>query len=172
MLDIFGYLLAPLALGMFIRQRMAARAPGVSRWAIRGSLALVLTIAVAALGTGRIRLPEYGWGPPLVILLFGTFLAVSVPQLCRLFGRYDDDTVALAIEVAVRNVGIGLLVVHFFFPGQKEQGMVLFTALFYAGASPVFAVPALLRHRFGRSAVLLRKPNPRPQPASSTALSS
>ncbi|HMR77870.1 MAG TPA: bile acid:sodium symporter [Polyangiaceae bacterium] len=172
MAEIFGYLLAPLAFGMAIRKRFPGAAPGISRWAIRGSLALVITIAVASLGTGRIRLAESGFGPPLIIVLFGTFLAVSIPQLCRLLGRFDDDTVALTIEVAVRNVGLGLLVVHFFFPGQKEQGMVLFSALFYAGASPAFAIPAMLRHRFGKSAVLLRRPKPRPQPASNSALSS
>ncbi|MEZ4226181.1 MAG: bile acid:sodium symporter [Polyangiaceae bacterium] len=162
MLEIFGYLLAPLALGMVLRRFAPARAPAVSRWAIRGSLALVLTIAAGSLGTGKIRLAEYGLGPPLVIIAFGTFLSLAVPQLCRLLGRYDDDTVALAIEIAVRNVGLGLLVVHYFFPGQPEQGQVLFAALFYAGASPAFALPIMFRHRWGRTAVLFRRPHPRP----------
>ncbi len=172
MLEIFGYLLAPLALGMVARRRLARWAPALSRWAIRGSLALVLSIAAGSLGTGRIRVAEYGWGPPLIILAFGIFLTLTVPQVCRLLGRYDDDTVAITIEVAVRNVGVGLLVVHFFFPGQAEQGMVLFSALFYAGASPAFAIPTLLRHRWGKPVVLLRRPKPRPQAESSSALSS
>ncbi len=162
MLEILGYLLIPLGLGMVVRRVTPKHAPAVSRWAIRLSVVLILTITAGSLGTGRIKLAEYGFGPPLVVIAFGALLAVFVPQLCRLLGRYDDDTVAIAIEVAVRNVGLGLLVVHFFFPGEPEQGHVLFSALFYAGISPWLALPIVLRHRRGKSAVLLRRPHPRP----------
>ena len=42
------------------------------------------------------------------------------------------------------------------------QSQVLFAALFYAGASPAFALPIMFRHRWGRTAVLFRRPHPRP----------
>lgn len=163
MAEIFGYLLIPLAVGMVIRRLTPRLAPAISRWAIRSSVAFIVLITLGSLGTGRIRVGEYGFGPPLVIILFGATLAFAVPHLCRLLGRYDDDTVAISVEVAVRNVGLGLLVLHFFFPGQPEQGHVLFSALFYAGVSPWFALPIVLRHRLGKTAVLLRRPYPRPE---------
>lgn len=160
--EIFAYLLIPLAVGMVVRRALPGRAAAISKWCIRGALCLILLITIGALGTGKIRVIEYGIVPPLVIVAFGACLALGTPQLLRLIGRYDDDTVAITIEVTVRNVGVALLLVHFFFPGAPEQGHVLYTALFYAGASPAFSLPIMFRHRFGRSAVLLRPPRPRP----------
>ncbi len=161
--EIFAYLLIPLALGMLLRRLVPSRAAALSKWFIRGALLLILMIALGALGSGKIRVIEYGLLPPLVLLAFGATLAILTPQLLRVLGRYDDDTVAITIEVTVRNIGVALLLVHFFFPGQPEQGHVLFSALFYAGAAPAFALPIMFRHRLGRRAVLFRKPRPRPQ---------
>lgn len=169
--EIFGYLLAPLALGMVVRRVAPGRAARFSTWCIRASLALILAISVGSVGSGRIRVIAYGWQPPLVIFLFGVALALLIPQLSRMLGRYDEDTVAIGLEVTVRNVGLGLLLVHFFFPGQEAQGHVLYSGLFYAGVSPFFALPLLFLHRLGRGAVPFRKPHPRPQPASSSASS-
>ena len=160
--EIFAYLLIPLAAGMVLRRFAPGRSAAVSRWSIRGALSLIALITLGALGSGKIRVVEFGWQPPLVIVAFGASLALGVPQLMRALGRYDDDTVATTIEVAVRNVGVALLLVHFFFPGQPEQAHVLYTALFYAGASPAFALPIMFRHRWGRSAVLFRRRRPRP----------
>lgn len=160
--DILLYLLAPLAVGMVIKRLAPGTSGAISKWAIRGSLALIVLITISALGSGRIDVVAYGWRPPLVIVFFATVVALASPQLCRLLGRFDDDTVALHIEVVVRNIGIGLLLVSVFFPGEDRQGHVLYTCLFYAGLSTPFALPTLLRHRLGRSAVPLREPHARP----------
>ena len=125
----------------------------VSRWSIRGSLLLIIVITITALGSGRIKVMEYGIVPPSLILLFGLVLATVIPLACRLAGRYDDDTVALGIEVTVRNIGVALLLVRFFFPGAPENGHVLYSCLFYAGISGWLAVPMLLLHRWGRSPI-------------------
>ena len=42
----------------------------------------------------------------LALALFGVLLAVLTPHIVRLFGRYDDDAVALSVEATVRNIGI------------------------------------------------------------------
>ncbi len=160
--EIFGYLLFPLALGMTFRRVVPGRASRFSTWCIRLSLALIVAIALGSVGSGRIRVIAYGWQPPLVIFLFGVALATLIPQLSRLFGRYDEDTIAIGLEVTVRNVGLGLLLVHFFFPGEDAQGHVLYSGLFYAGISPLFALPLLFLHRLGRGAVPFRRPHPRP----------
>jgi predicted Na+-dependent transporter len=140
------------------------RSKDVTKWSIRGALFLVLAITVAALGSGRMDIAAYGWGPPLTILGFGLVLMVVPPFVLRLTGRYDDDNVALSIEVALRNTAIGLLLVQFFFVGQPEQGHVLYTCLFYAGIGGLLCVPVLLLHRYGRSPVPFFKPKPRPDP--------
>jgi len=87
------------------------------------------------------------------------------PALCRLARRYDDDTVALSVEVCVRNVGLALLLIHFFFREAPEQAHVLYTCLYYGGMQLLLALPMALRHRRGGSAVLMRAPWPRPVPA-------
>ena len=160
--DIALFLLVPLSIGMAILRWSEPRAKLVNVWAIRLSVVCILVIAASALGSGRIDIVAYGWRPPLLIVLFGALLMLLTPQLCRLAGRYDDDNVALSIEVVVRNTSIGLLLVHFFFAGDPKQGHVLYSSLFYAGLSGLLGLPIWLRHRYGGTVVLLRSRNPRP----------
>jgi BASS family bile acid:Na+ symporter len=169
--DIAIYLLLPLALGMVVRRVKPGAADTFSKWAIRGSVLAIAIIAVSSLGSGRIDLKAYGWGPPLVLVGFLAFLTLVSPQLVRLVGHDDADATAIGIEVVVRNVGIGLLLLRFFFPDDPaEQGKVLFTCLFYSGGAGLFALPLLLRGRAGKSPALFRKPltketpSPAPEP--------
>lgn len=162
-LEISGYLLVPLLLGMVIFRSWPEKAPVIARACIWGAVLLIVLITISALLSGRIEVGAYGWGPPLTIVAFGAALANITPLLVRGARHYDDDNVALTIEVAVRNIGIALLLVRFFFPGQPEQGHVLYTCLFYAGLSGFLAVPIVLRHRFDRPVVPLLKKRPRPQ---------
>jgi len=161
-IEIGLYLMLPLVLGMLIFRFANNIADAASKWSIRGSMALIGVITVSALGSGRIKVWEYGWEPPAVIILFGVSLAILIPHVTRLLGRYDDDSLALGIEVTVRNVGVALLLVRFFFPGTPMNGHVLYTCLFYAGLSGFLAVPMLLSHRFGKTAVPFRTPKRRP----------
>lgn len=154
--DIFAWLLVPLVLGMAVFRRLEERAARLSKWSINASLTLLLLIVLSSLGTGRIEVAAYGWGPPLRIVVFGFALMVLAPLVTRLAGRHDDEAVAIGVEVAVRNVGVALLLLRFFFPGEAEQGHVLYSLLFYSGISLFFAVPLVLLHRRGRSPVLLR----------------
>lgn len=162
-LEIIFYLLIPLAVGMLIYRFMRGKSEHVSAWAIRASMLLVIVIALGAMGSGKIKIPEYGWRPPLLIVLFGVVMHVATAQLCRLLGRYDEDSVTLTIEVTVRNVPVGLLVYHHFFAGQAEQGHVLYTLLFYAGLSGPLTLPLLFKHRLGRGGTWFGRPKPRPK---------
>ena len=82
--------------------------------------------------------------------------ALLVPQLSRLLGRYDEDTLTLGVQTAMRNMGVSLLMARFFFPGQPEQGHVLYTCLFYAGTAVWYALPSVVAHRLGWPIVLGR----------------
>jgi hypothetical protein len=79
--------------------------------------------------------------------------------------RFDDDAVALSIGVCVRNVGLALLLVRFFFPEQPEQAQVLYTCLYYGGMQLFMALPIVLHHRRGRGASPLLRRRPRPKSA-------
>ena len=156
--DIGAYLLAPLVVGMALYRWNEQRAAVLSKWAIRLSVASIVVIATAALGSGRIEPLSYGLFSPGMIVAFGLVLTLSVPQIVRALGFDDLDTLALSIEVVVRNIAIGLLLVQFFFPGEDAQGHVLFTCLFYSGLSLPCVLPMLYRGRKGRSAALFRAP--------------
>jgi BASS family bile acid:Na+ symporter len=158
--DILVFLLLPLLVGMVVNAVAAARAPLLSRWSVRGSLALVLVITASSLGSGRIKVFEYGWAPVAVLYLFILVLALVPPQLCRLLGRRDPDTLALSVQVLMRNMGIALLLVRFFFPDRPEQGHILYSCLLYAGTAGPIAIPMVLAHRRGSSPVLLRQRAP------------
>ncbi len=160
--EIFAYLLVPLSAGMVLLRAAPRAAPVLSVWAIRTSVLFIVLITVAALGSGRMKFAEYGWMPAILLISFGLVLVNATLQGLRLLGCYDDDNLALSIEVTIRNVGVALLMVPAFFPGEEAQGHVLYTCLFYAGLSFFLAVPAVLRHRKGGGAAPLRAPNPRP----------
>ncbi len=161
-IDILRYLLGPLIGGMLLFRYTPRAAPVISRWFVRLSITLLVTVGVAATGSGRMKIDEYGWKPPVIIALFGFLLAFITPHLCRLLKRYDDDTAALTVEVSVRNGSIALLLVPFFFVGQPEQGELLYSVLFYAGISGVLIVPTLILQRTGRAPAFLLSRNVRP----------
>ncbi|MCB9586696.1 MAG: bile acid:sodium symporter family protein [Polyangiaceae bacterium] len=160
--DISSFLLLPLALGMVTFRFLPQHTQTLSKWAIRLSMTFVVLITISALGSGRIKVAEYGFGPPAVIVAFALVLMFAIPHLSRLLGRYDDETAAISIEVTLRNIGIGLLLVRFFFPGQPENGHVLYSCLFFAGLSTPLSLPAMLRHRRGKSPAFGRAPHIRP----------
>ncbi len=160
LLDISRFLVLPLAAGMVLLARSERSAERWGPWAIRGSIVAILTVAAVSLKSGRIELAEYGWLPPAFTLGFAILLALAVPHLVRLAGRNDADALALTIEVVVRNVSIGLLLVSFFFPGQPAQGELLYVCLLYAGTSTMAVAPLIALHRFGWSPVLGRRALP------------
>lgn len=160
--EIFAYLLVPLAAGMALLRFVPRAAPAISVWAIRASVLFIVLITIAALGSGRMQLAAYGWLPPVVITTFGLVLVNATLQGLRLAGVYDDDTLALGIEVTIRNVGVALLMVPAFFADDEAQGHVLYTCLYYAGLSFFLALPAVLRHRRGGGAAPFRAPHRRP----------
>ncbi len=147
-IEIGAYLIGPLLLGMAVRHFFRSRSEFLSKLGIRLAIALIVVITISALRSGRIKVMEYGLTPPLIIVLFGTVLALITPHLSRIAGRSPEDAVAITLEVAVRNIGVALLVVNFFFPESVElRGQVLYSCLFYAGASGFFALPPALAHR-------------------------
>lgn len=162
MLDIVAYLLVPVIAGMLVLRFVPQHAQRVSAWAVRGALLLVAIIVASSLGSGRMKILEYGLVPPAVILAFALTLALVIPHLSRLLGRHDYDTTALTIQVLMRNIGIGILLVFVFFHDRPEQGHVLYTCLFYSGLGGPIALYTLFRNRYGKSPVPFRRAKPKP----------
>lgn len=155
--DIAFYLFLPLAAGMVFRRLVPTRAQALCDWSVRLSVVVIILIAGSSLGSGRIQPFEYGPMPLLAILTFTLLHAYGTPHVVRLLGRDDADAVALSVEVTVRNLSIGLLLVGFFFPGEPEQAHVLYACLVYAGIATPVILPVLFLHRRGRSPALGRR---------------
>ena len=156
--DIALYLLIPLAVGMAIYRYVPRHAERISKVAIRLSVLCIVVLVISSLGSGRIQPMAYGFGKPALVLGFALFLSVASTHVCRLFRFPDEDALALGVEVTVRNVGIGLLLVPFFFPGEEAQDHVLFACLFYSGVATPLSLPMIARNRMGRSPAYGRRP--------------
>jgi BASS family bile acid:Na+ symporter len=161
--EVTAYLLVPLFAGMLVYRYVNARAALISKLSIWLSLSLVVFLAVLAMTAGRVKIQQFGWGPPAYVIAFAVLINLATIELCRLLRRYDDESVALSIEVSVRNGGVGLLLLRFFFPGQIEQAQMLYTVLLYTGLQVWVPVPAILLHRFGKSPLYFRARHTRPE---------
>ncbi|MEZ4247015.1 MAG: bile acid:sodium symporter family protein [Polyangiales bacterium] len=162
-MEIGLYLIAPLLLGMLVQRFVPKHAQAVCDWSVRLSLVVIVVIAASSLGTGRIKPFDYGVVPLLAVVTYATLHAYATPHLLRLLGRDDADSVALSVEVTVRNSSIALLLVNRFFPGQPEQAQVLYVCLLYAGVATPIVLPLLFLHRRGIAPALGRRPRPTPQ---------
>jgi BASS family bile acid:Na+ symporter len=146
--DVALYLLLPLVVGMACGGRWPQHRIGFSRTCIRTGLVFVALMIAGSLLSGRIQPAAYGWTAPLAILLFcvGTMQLSMLPF--RLLRWSRADTVAVGIEVTMRNVNLALLLTALLFPAANPLGGgVLFAVLYYGGTALVAGVPLAMRYR-------------------------
>jgi len=154
-------LLIPLAFGMAIGARFPQAKETVSRWAIGGSLVALSAIVVGALGGGQIKVFEYGWQTPALMIgvIVGSLL---ITYWITLLLRYPQaEAFTLAIEVAMRNgnLGVALCIPLFGLPtsgSTQEPNLLyqggLYATLFGGGAMMFIGLAAVARRhlRFAR----------------------
>lgn len=152
--DIVAALLLPLGAGMVAGAHVRDRREAIARWAVRGSLACILALAVVGGSEGKLDPRAYGaWGIGAVVLLAlaaqGGALAAS-----WLGGLPRGDVLAVAIEATIRNSNLALLVQTSLFPGGTGGAVahgMFFVALLYGGvALPVACLPLVVRRISGR----------------------
>lgn len=150
--DIAACLLVPLAIGMALGAAAPASRGALARWCIRGSLAVVVCIAIGAAGAGRLDPAAYGPAALLAILALA-FAAQQAGTLAGwLVGLPRADVGAIAIETNIRNTNLALLLKASLFPAVPDGAdpmadAVLFVALLYGGMAGPLAVPLVLLHR-------------------------
>lgn len=150
--EIILFVLIPLGLGMLLALRISQEtAIRFSKWVIRFGFVLVLYMIAGSLVSDRVELGDYGWGPPLLILLY----CLLIQQLSILPLRFrwpPENFVAIGLEVTIRNVYLGILLVTVLFPAKagvlpEMGGHVLFVVLFYGAASMGCGLPLAMRIR-------------------------
>lgn len=146
-------LLLPLIVGMLVLQLLPNIAEKFSKWCIRISLVGLLGIVVGAASSGRLDLKAFGFDNVAVII--GFILVITLASwliswgLLRLSKR---DSIAVDMEVAVRNINLGLMLKAIIFPavlGQKDPvgDTVLLALLLYGGVMLFVAGALITMHR-------------------------
>ncbi|MCA9175002.1 MAG: bile acid:sodium symporter family protein [Planctomycetales bacterium] len=120
--EVGAFLLLPLLAGMTLRRFGPRWSVPVSRRAVQASLVLLGVFVVAALGSGRVKPFSYGLRAPVALFLYFTG-SLWLGYGLALWQRYSmHDGFAMAIEVSVRNTGLGLLLNASLFPADSEVG--------------------------------------------------
>jgi BASS family bile acid:Na+ symporter len=143
------FLLLPLIVGMVVGRIWPERRRTIAQWSVRVGLVVVVLMIAGSLGSGQIHPGEYGWGPPLAIIVFCTVCQQLSMVPFYVFRWPRQDRMAVGIEVTMRNMNLALLLRERLFPQSDALGDgVLFVVLFYAATAMVSGVPLALNHRW------------------------
>ena len=168
--EIGGCLLLPLLAGMGVQRISSSFSVGFSKACLRGSLVVLAMIVIGALGSGRLKILSFGWPTPLALLMFAWISYRLVLLVSRALKLPPADAAAASLTVLLRNCNLAVLLKASLFPatGASDalaQG-VLFSALFYGGASLVLALVAMpLLRRAARKEAALSAGQPEAAPA-------
>lgn len=136
--EIVWTLLLPLVVGMALLRYFPKKAPVIARYSINASLLGILMIVVMSSMADRLDIEAFGVDNLLLITALLVIMTLISWLACKLLGLNKADSTAIEMEVAVRNVNLGLLIKTLLFPavvGQVDTvgNMVLFTLLLYGG---------------------------------------
>lgn len=150
--EILISLLIPLAAGMLLLKLSPKIAAPVSKWAVRISLLLIISIIVGALGAGRLDAEAMGVSNMLIVIGFIVVVLVSGFLIPKLLGLSNPDIAAIDMEMTIRNVNLGVLIKASLFPALAGVAdplgdLALFTILLYGGAMNFLALPMILFSR-------------------------
>ena len=136
-LEMFAYLLVPLAIGMILFKNHPNVASKWSQLAIRISFVLLGVVVAGSLSSGRVDLARHDLatiatliGLPLVAL----YITKVISGLCGFPFTWAHT---LAVETTQKNINLAVLLVISLFPDTTTAagGLALFTVLAYGGAS-------------------------------------
>ena len=151
--DIFGALIIPLLLGMFIKSRTTTYyAAQCAKWSIRLSLLMILVMVVGASGSGRLSVDTYGVAGVSTLVVFALAVQLSTLLASKVTGLTSGDGLAITVESTFRNISLAIAVKATVFPAQAGAldpvgDAVLFVALLYGGVSMFLTLVPVLIHR-------------------------
>lgn len=147
--EIILCLLIPLSLGLLIGRYAIRFRERFSKICVRLGFVLVAAMIVGSLASGRIEFSRYSFWEPFWLVVF-ILVIQQVSMLPARLMLHPRDTVAIGMEVTIRNVFLGLLVYSKLTAAglDSEVGKdVLFVLLMFGGTSLAVAAPMLLRYR-------------------------
>ena len=158
-LDVFLFLLLPLALGMIYARFYPAYADRFSKWCIRSSIAVIALIVIGSMGAGRLDLEAYGVDNAALLFLYIIVLTIFSIVLPKLYRLGSGEVTAINMEITIRNANLGLLIKTSMFPAlmgavDPVGNGVLFTVLLYGGYQLILSVPLIYLGRFRHNRTL------------------
>jgi bile acid:Na+ symporter, BASS family len=161
MLDIGLFLIAPLLAGMVVRAHTTLPQQILFiKLMVRASLVLLALIIIGSLGAGRLQFAAYGWLGPAIIIVFCLGAVILARLLATACGTGQRDSLAIVIEVAVKNGLLALLILTSMFPshilaaaGPDAQMIAaardgcIFVVLFFSGVALATGILSALRWR-------------------------
>ncbi len=161
MLDIGLFLIAPLLAGMVVRATTTLKQQiFFIKVMVRASLVLLAMIIIGSLGAGRLQFASYGWLGPAIVLVFCLGAVLLARLLATACGTVERDSLAIVIEVAVKNGLLALLIVTSMFPAHRlaqagpDAQMIaaardgcIFVVLFFSGVALATGMLTALRAR-------------------------
>jgi BASS family bile acid:Na+ symporter len=138
-------LLLPLLAGMCFLQIWPRYAQRLSVWCIRGSILGLLIIFFGSAIAGRIDVEKFGVDNIFLVTLFVVALVLTGWLIPKFLGLSRVDSVAIEMEVVVRNINLALMLKVSLFPlvleGDNTLGdMVLFSLLLYGAIQMILGV--------------------------------
>jgi len=145
-------LLLPLTIGMTTLRYAPNAAKLIAKWSIRASLIAILFIVVGSSAAGRLDMEAFGINNLMIVVTFLGLLAITTCFAPRLLGLNKTDSIAIEMEVIVRNVNLGVLITASMFPVMAGNtnalgDTVLFTVLLYGGLQLLIATGLILTYR-------------------------
>jgi BASS family bile acid:Na+ symporter len=116
----------------------------------------IVLIVVGSMSAGRLDIEAFGIDNVLLVVYFAVVLTATGWLAPRLFRLSRPDSVAIEIEVIVRNVNLGVMLKASLFPAATAAtsqlgDAVLFTLLLYGGLQLTIAPLLIVLYRRPRS---------------------
>jgi len=152
-------LLLPLFLGMLFFRLLPQWAPSISQLCIRGSILGLIAIFIGSASSGRIDIEAFGLTNIGIIILFFSVTALMGRIVPRALKLPTDDSIAIEMEVVVRNINLAIMLKASMFPAVAGHSnslgdMLLLSLLLYGG---VQLTVGLVLIPIRRKEVLLRQ---------------
>lgn len=150
--DIALCLLTPLALGMWIHARLPGVRDAISTRSIQLSVFIIFLMVVGASGAGRVNPMQQGLAAILGVVALALAAQIVAVVVTRASGMRSTDSVAVAIEVTIRNTNLALMLKASLFPAiagvpDPFGDGVLYIALMYGALALPIVMPLVIFHR-------------------------